>query len=122
MARSRYHRRHLKQSVSVLLQKTKASLKASVVSSLPLSFFDTDVRTKTILTTDASSRGIGGVLSQRQDGVEKPIYFVSRKLRPNETKFSSSELETLAVLWCVERLHHFLFGRHFEIRTDHSAL
>ena len=97
-------------------------LKASIVSSLPLSFFDTDVRTKTILTTDASSLGIGGVLCQRQDGVEKPIYFVSRKLHPNETKYSSSELETLAVLWCVERLHQFLFGRHFEIRTDHSAL
>ena len=70
---------------------------------MPLSFFDTDVRTETILTTDASSLGIGGVLSQLQDGVEKPIYFVSRKLKPNETKYSSSELETLDVLWCVER-------------------
>ena len=47
---------------------------------------------------------------------------MSRKLRPNETKYSSSELETLAVLWCVERLHQFLFGRHFQIRTDHAAL
>lgn len=89
---------------------------------MPLSFFDTDVMTKTILTTDASTLGIGGVLSQAQDGAEKPIFLVSRKLRPNDTKYSSSELETLAALWCVERLHQFLFGRKFEIRTDHSAL
>ena len=66
--------------------------------------------------------GVGAMLSQVQDGIEKPVHFISRKLRPNETKFSSSELETLAVVWAVERLHQYIYGRTFEIRTDHSAL
>jgi transposase InsO family protein len=103
-------------------QKAFINLKSAITSSLPLAFFDLDVRTETILTTDASSCGIGGVLTQVRNGIEKPVYFVSRKLRPTEKKFSSSELETLAALWCVERLHQFLYGRHFEIRTDHCAL
>ena len=103
-------------------QAVFADLKRAIATSLPLAFFDLNINTKTILTTDASSYGIGGVLSQVKDGVERPVYFISRKLRSNEQKFSSSELETLAVLWSVERLHQFLFGRHFEIRTDHSAL
>ena len=53
---------------------------------------------------------------------EKPVYFISRKLHANKTAFSSSELETLTVVWAVERLHQYLYGRHFEIRTNHSAL
>ena len=78
--------------------------------------------THTILTTDASSVGLGATLSQVQDGIEKPVYFISWKLHANETAFSSSELETLADVWAVERLHQYLYGRHFEIRTDHFTL
>ena len=87
-----------------------------------LAFFDTDASIRTILTTDASGVGLGATLNPVQDGKEKPVYFVSRKLHANETAFPSSELETLVVVWAVERLHHYLYGRHFEIRTDHSAL
>ena len=98
------------------------SLKEAIATGLPLAFFDTNVQTKTILTTDASSHGIGGVLTQIHENVERPIYFVSRKLRAEENNYSSSEKETLAVLWCIERLHQYLFGRHFEVRTDHQPL
>ena len=93
-------------------------LKRVLLHSPFLAFFDTDASIRTILTTDASRVGLGATLSQVQDGKEKPVYFISRKLHANETAFSSSELETLA----VERLHQYLYGRHFEIRTDHSAL
>ena len=62
------------------------------------------------------------MLSQVRGGTEKLVYFISSKLHPNETKFSSYELETLAVVWAVESLHQYIYGRTFEIRTDHSAL
>ncbi len=97
-------------------------LKEAVVQSRPLAFFDTSPSTKTFLTTDGSLRGLGAYLSQVHDGEEKPVYFISRKLRPNEQHYSSSEIETLAVLWAVERFHQYLYGRSFEIRSDHSAL
>ena len=80
------------------------------------------LHTETIVTTDASKNGIGGMLSQIQDGVERPIYFVSRTLCPAEKNYSVPELETLAVVWCVERLRQYLYGRSFKIRTDHCSL
>ena len=97
-------------------------LKEKLLSSSFLAYFDTSTDVHTILTTDASGVGLGAMLSQKQDGVEKPVYFISRQLKANEKKFSSSEMETLAVIWAVERFHQYLCGRHFEIRTDHSAL
>ncbi len=97
-------------------------LKQALLKSPFLAFFDTDASVPTFLTTDASGVGLGAVLSQIHNGIEKPVYFVSRKLHPNETRFSSAELETLAVVWAVERLHQYVYGRKFEIRTDHSAL
>ena len=87
-----------------------------------LGYFDTSLDTETILTTDASRTGVGGMLSQIRNGVESPIYFVSRTLNLAEKNYSVPELETLAVVWCVERLSQYLFGRHFKIRTDHSSL
>ena len=97
-------------------------VKQALLKSPFLAFFDTDASVPTFLTTDASGVGLGAVLSQLHDGIEKPVYFISRKLHPNETRFSSAELETLAVVWAVERLHQYVYGRKFEIRTDHSAL
>ena len=36
---------------------------------------------KFFLQTDASDTGIGAVLLQEEDGVKKPVAFVSRKLK-----------------------------------------
>lgn len=101
---------------------TFCTLKKELVNSSFLSYFDTSLETKTILCTDASLKGIGAMLSQEVDGVERPVYFVSRQLKPSEKNYSSSELETLAAIWSIEKLHQFLFGRKFELRTDHIAL
>ena len=97
-------------------------LKDSVISCAPLACYNPDPTVKTILTTDASGKGIGAVLSQIHEGKSKPVYFISRHLRGAEASYSSSELETLAIVWAVERLHQFLYGRPFEVHTDHCAL
>ena len=102
--------------------KSFKMLITSLKNSQILAFFDTSLNTTTILTTDASSVGLGAYLVQIQNGKEVPIYFISRKLSACETKYSIPELETLAVIWSVERFHQFLYGRKFQIRTDHKAL
>ena len=51
---------------------------------------------KFVLDTDASDHGIGAVLSQFQDGVEKPIAFASRTLSKSERNYCVTRRELLA--------------------------
>ena len=75
------------------------------------------------LDTDASSVGIGGVLSQIDDsGVERPVEFVSRTLSKSERNYSQIEKEGLAIVWCLKRLHRYVYARPFTLVTDHKAL
>ncbi len=51
-----------------------------------------DYRRPFILQMDAYERGLGGVLSQRDDqDVDRPIAFYSRKLLPRESRYSTAE-------------------------------
>jgi hypothetical protein len=81
-----------------------------------------DFKVPFILTTDASSVGLGVVLSQVQGGIEKPISFASRQLNKSERAYSASELETLAVVWATKYYRCYLYGTRFLVRTDHAAL
>ena len=70
------------------------------------------------MTTDASEKAIGGVLSQEGH----PVIYVSRKLSQAEQNYSNIELETFAIVFVVTRLKQFLLGRRFTLQTDHKPL
>nr|CAI5845212.1 unnamed protein product [Callosobruchus analis] len=48
--------------------------------------------------------------------------FISRKTTPEEQQYHSYELETLCVIWAMERLRVYLIGQPFVVITDCSAL
>ena len=75
-----------------------------------------------ILTTDASGTAIAAVLSQVQDGVERPIGYASRQLNNAEISYTTSERELLAIVWATRHFRYYLIGKRFLIKTDHSAL
>ncbi|XP_061191756.1 uncharacterized protein LOC133199998 [Saccostrea echinata] len=75
-----------------------------------------------ILDTDASNFSIGAVLSQEQDGVEKVISFSSRRLGPVQERYCVTRRELLAVVAFCHQYKHYLLGRKFLLRTDHSSL
>lgn len=75
-----------------------------------------------VLDTDASNTGIGSVLSQIQNGEEKVIAFASKTLNNSQKNYCTTKKELLAVVTFVKHFHHYLWGRHFRIRTDHAAL
>jgi len=75
-----------------------------------------------ILRCDASIEGIGSVLLQKIDGVEKPICFLSRALNQAEKNYAIPTLETLAVVWSLQKLRPLVFQRKIKCFTDHSSL
>ena len=76
-----------------------------------------------VLQTDASERGVGAVLSQRdEDGEEHPVAYFSRKLLPREERYSTVEKECLAIKLAVHMFRVYLLGRKFIIQTDHRSL
>lgn len=74
------------------------------------------------MRVDASDRGIGAVLAQRQAGQEQPVVFLSRKLLPRESRYSTIEKECLAIGRKLESLRYYLLGWEFDLKTDHRAL
>ena len=75
-----------------------------------------------ILDCDASGVAIAGVLSQIQDGVEKPINFASAALTPEQRRYCTTRQELLAIVRFTRQFRHYLLGRPFLVRTDHSSL
>ena len=75
-----------------------------------------------IVDTDASLEGVGGVLSQIQDGQERVIAYFSKTLSPPERNYCITRRELLAVVLSVKHVRPYLYGRKFKLRTDHASL
>ena len=76
-----------------------------------------------ILSTDASGYALGAILSQLdENNKEVVIAYASRLLKGAEVHYSITELECLAVIFGVKQYRCYLYGNHFKIITDHSAL
>ena len=72
--------------------------------------------------SDASGVAIGGCLIQREDNNPHPVAYFSRKLRGPEVRYSAVDAEALAVVEAVRAFNPYIYGRKFEIFTDHRAL
>ncbi|KAJ7344345.1 hypothetical protein JRQ81_000295 [Phrynocephalus forsythii] len=73
--------------------------------------------------TDASDIGIGAVLCQpRENNHLRPVKYVSKKLLPGEKHLSIIEKHCLAIMWALQKLKPYIWGRKFVLCTDHSPL
>ena len=52
----------------------------------------------------------------------RPIQYISRKLFPRVTRYSTVEKECLAIKWALDTLKYYLMGKDFVLETDHRAL
>ena len=96
-------------------------IKQAVANIAKLNYYDParEIRVK----CDASHSGLGASLEQQTGNDEWiPISFASRYLNNQEKKYSTNELELLAVVWAVDCFKHYLLRKNFVIVTDHKAL
>ena len=80
-----------------------------------------------IVETDASTLGLGAVLSQQQtDGSRTAVAYASRSLRPVERQdrnYSAFKLELLAIRWAMcQAFRDYLLGNKCIVYTDHNPL
>ena len=73
---------------------------------------------ETVLQTDASIKGLGACLLQNS----KPVYFASEALTETQKGYIAIELESLVVVWAMEKFHHFIYCTHFILEMDQKPL
>ena len=102
-------------------------LKAACLQAPILAF--PDFNKPFLLETDASRRGLGAVLSQKQaDGWYHLIAYASRVMNETEQRYHSNKQEFLALKWAIkEQFHEYLspYGKNrneFVVHTDNNPL
>ena len=68
-----------------------------------------------LLQTDASKKGISGILSVLRDEMELPVAFFSHQLVERERSYAATELEGLAVKESNRHFEVYLHGRQFTL-------
>nr|GFA53877.1 hypothetical protein [Tanacetum cinerariifolium] len=71
-----------------------------------------------IVYCDASKKGLGAVLMQR----EKVISYASRQLKIHEKNYTTRDLEFSAVVFALKIWRHYLYGTKCTVFTDHKSL
>ena len=99
-----------------------ACLQAPILASL-------DFNKPFLFETDASGRGLGAVLSQKQAGGQyHPITYASCVMNETEQRYHSNKQEFLALKWAVtEQFHEYLspYGKNrneFVVHTNNNPL
>jgi RNase H-like domain found in reverse transcriptase len=93
-----------------------AAIKTLITKAPVLAFYDP--KKELTLENDASEYGLGSV--SMQDG--RPISYASRSLTDTEKLYAQIEKEMMALVYGLEKNHHFTYGRPVRIITDHKPL
>ncbi|XP_014673255.1 PREDICTED: uncharacterized protein LOC106813592 [Priapulus caudatus] len=91
-------------------------IKRLVTSQPVLRYFN--AKEEVTLQCDASEKGLGAALLQNG----QPVAFASRALTDVETRYAQIEKELLAVVFGLERFHHYTYGRQVTVQSNHKPL
>ncbi|GJU90491.1 reverse transcriptase domain-containing protein [Tanacetum coccineum] len=71
---------------------------------------------------DASDFAIGAVLGQRKNKHFQPIHYASKTMNEDQTHYTTTEKELLAVVYAFEKFRSYLVMSKSIVYTDHSAI
>lgn len=105
----------LTEEFQILFDKLKHFLTSEPILAHP------DFERDFILDTDASDKAKGAILSQVIDGKERVCAYVRRCLSKSERHHCVTRKELLAVKHFIKYFKHYMCGKQFLVRTDHSS-
>ena len=96
----------------------KSALESAVTLTMP------DFNKSFIIFADASELGVGAVLCQLTDDAEDLLFicFSSKKLNSTQRRWSPSERELYAIVWCCETYDSYIKGKRPLVFSDHKSL
>ena len=97
-------------------------LKDAFLSTEVLSYPDYESDNPLILTSDASASGMGGYLSQIQEGKERMVGYYSKAFNDSQAKLSAFDKELEGIRLLVKHFRPHLSGKKVKIRTDHRPI
>ena len=95
-------------------------LKLKCITAQVLAF--ADFEKPFLLETDTSGKGLGTVLSQKQeDSHYHPVGYASCGIKGGELRYNSSQLEFLTLKWAItEQFKEYLQYQPFKVKTDNN--
>ncbi|PIK35492.1 hypothetical protein BSL78_27683 [Apostichopus japonicus] len=96
--------------------KSFNELKRLVTEAPVLHYYD--VNKPVIISVDNSSRGVGAVVLQDNH----PIAFASKAFTESQQRYAQIEKELTAIVFGCQKFHQYVFGRDFDVETDHKPL
>ena len=97
-------------------QRSFDAIKTAICNAAILSYYNPNEQL--ILENDASEYGLGSALIQNS----RPIAYASRALSQRKKNYAQIEKELLAIVYGLEKFHHYIYGRDVIIYTDHRPL
>nr|GEV98563.1 putative reverse transcriptase domain-containing protein [Tanacetum cinerariifolium] len=95
-----------------VFQLLKQKLCSALILALP------ECNENFVVYCDASHKGLGAVLMQR----EKVIAYASRQLKIHERNYTAHDLELRVVVFALKIWRHYLYGTKCVVFTDHKSL
>ena len=94
---------------SNICQKSFDTLKQALCEAPVLAFPRFDL--PFVLDTDASTTGVAAVLSQMQDGEERPIAYAAKALTKSQRKWAPTKIEMYALVFGTEAFYPYLISK-----------
>ena len=75
-----------------------------------------------ILYLTSTARSIGALLAQEVEGIEKPVYYISRKVQGAEERYTPIERHCLALVFTAQKLRHYFLSFKVQLVTRNDPM
>ncbi|GMP96894.1 hypothetical protein CsSME_00045332 [Camellia sinensis var. sinensis] len=101
-------------------QKAFERIKAALTS--PQTMIAPQPGVPLMLYLTSTPKSIGALLVQDVDGVERPVYYISRKIRGAEVRYTPVERHCLALVFTAQKLRHYFLAHQIQIVTKSDPI